>query len=333
MSPRAKKIVKRVLIGVPATLLGLFLVLVVVIQVRSRRRFDAPLPNITASRDPAVIARGEYIVQGPAHCTACHVPRAEFFAMRQGQRLVPRGGFVWDLPFGTFVSPNITSDRETGVGQWSDAEIARAVRHGVARDGHLLPFMSFALGPWSDEDLTAIVSYLRSIAPVRNAIIPESPNLIGRALVAFVFRPARIGAPVPTAPPRGPTPEYGRYLASGAVCEGCHTRYDQTTFAQLGPSFGGGSAEPSEDDPAFELCPPNITRDATGVLANMNEQGFIARIRAGRRYHDSHMPWENFNNMTDDDLRAIYRYLQTVPPVHNVTGPARRRAGWTAPGT
>lgn len=295
------------------------------VHVRGRRRFDVALPSVRASADPAVIARGEFLVQGPAHCAGCHAASlSEFHAMRPGQAIVPRGGVRWHLPFGEFRSANLTPDRETGIGAWSDGELARAIRHGVGRDGHFLPMMALAVGEFSDADLRAIISYLRSLAPERRPLAPESPNTLGYALVAFALGPSHLNAP-PAAVEPGPTTAYGGYLTRVAACIECHSPRDGA-FRRMEPAFSGGDPEPSEEDSAFELAAPNLTRG--GLLASFNEDGFIARMRAGRRYRDSHMAWENFARMSDDDLRAIYRYLQTVPPSSKVTGPSRRPRGW-----
>lgn len=307
------------------SLLTLVAALLVFVHVRGRRRFEIAAPDIRASTDPAVIARGEFLAQGPAHCSGCHAAHmGEFRAMRPAQTVVPRGGVHWSLPFGEFRSANLTSDRATGLGDWSDGEIARAVRHGVGRDGHFLPLMAVAVGEFSDDDLTAIVSYLRSLAPVRRPLPPESPNTLGYALLTFAMAPAHPGPPPAHVEP-GPTVAYGRYLTQVGVCVGCHSPAD-ATFHTIEPHFSGGAPEPADDDPAYEFAAPNLTRG--GVLATWSEDGFIARMRAGRRHPDSHMAWENFARMSDDDLRAIWRFLQTVPPSNHVTGPTRRRAGW-----
>jgi mono/diheme cytochrome c family protein len=315
----------RVAKWVLATLGVLIVALVVFVEVRGRRRFDVAMPAIRASADPAVIARGEFLAQGPAHCSGCHAASlAVFRAMRPGQAVAPQGGVQWHLPFGDFRSANLTSDRATGLGVWTDGEIARAVRHGVGRDGHLLPFMALSVGRFSDADLTAIVSYLRTLAPVRNALPPESPNLLGHALVALALGPSHQGPPLAAVEP-GPTAAYGAYLTEVAVCVGCHSPTN-ASFQTIEPRFSGGDPEPTDDDPSLEYAPPNLTRG--GVLSTFNEDGFIARMRAGRRFADSHMPWENFGRMSDDDLRAIWRYLQTVPVSRRVTGPIRRTRGW-----
>jgi mono/diheme cytochrome c family protein len=125
-----------------------------------RRDFSAtPLPDIQASKDPAVIARGAYVANALAHCSACHgngesTNRGELPADREDLR----GGYVIKAgPFGVFYPSNLTSDPETGIARLSDAELARVIRHGVAPDGSYDPLMAFAVGPMSDEDLTAVI--------------------------------------------------------------------------------------------------------------------------------------------------------------------------------
>src|SRR5690606_32988487 len=121
---------------------------------------------ITARTDPETIARGEYLVHAVAHCSTCHGERAHPSDRTVDLTKPLSGGYVWKAgPFGTFTARNLTP-HETGIGNLSDAQIARAVRHGVDSRGKLSPFMRIAVGPMSDEDLTAIVSYLRAQQPV-----------------------------------------------------------------------------------------------------------------------------------------------------------------------
>jgi hypothetical protein len=128
--------------------------------------------------------------------------------------------------------------------------------------------------------------------------------------------------------------ERGEYLATGpAFCYGCHTYANPMDgFRYTGVPFAGGAAEPDETEEGFEIIAPNLTPDpATGILAGWNEDRFVARFRGGAVYGGSKMPWENFGQMTDDDLRSLYRFLTSLPPTRNVTGPSRRQAGWAPP--
>ena len=94
------------------------------------------------------------------------------------------------------------------------------------------------------------------------------------------------------------------------------------TGALTGPRFGGTTGFTEADDPARSWSPPNITSDPeTGRLGKMTENQFVARFRQGRLLPGSPMPWQAFSRMHDDDLRSIYRYLMTVPPVRKDVGP------------
>jgi mono/diheme cytochrome c family protein len=319
--PKFKKILKWSLLGTA----GLAAALTVTVMVLERRTYDPGYPAVRASADPAVIARGHYLVHGPAHCTSCHgdpTRKADFLAGREGPL---SGGVEFRLPVGTIRSANLTADPETGIGGMRDEQIARSLRFGVRRDGRVLaPFMPFA--NVSDEDLTAIVSYLRTQAPVRNEVQTRSLNPLGHAVMAFVLKPRGPTGPVPARVPAGPTVEYGKYLAHGvANCAGCHTRRDLRTGAFTGPTLAGGMEFTEPGTSPRKFVPPNLTPDpATGRIANWTEEIFIARARTGKGAEGSPMPWANYARMTDDDLRAIYRYLRSLPPLHNNTGDSVR---------
>lgn len=294
----------------------------IAVNVRARRTVDAPYPSIHASTDPTVIERGRYLVEGPAHCGECHGAVDPPAASRKGRPLV--GGQEFKLPVGTFRVPNITSDRETGIGNVKDEAIARMIRYGVKPDGQMaLPFMPYA--DLSDDDLTAIISYLRTQRPVRHVVPEHEINPLGRVVQAFVLQPKG-----PTEPPRKtvppePTPEYGKYLTHNVGnCVMCHTKIDMRTGAFAGPLFGGGAEHEAFGNPEKKFISPNLTPDQRwGWLQGWEEDAFVARFKAGRAIGDSPMPWESFQSMTDNDLRAIYRYFKTLAPAQ--TGPDPRK--------
>jgi mono/diheme cytochrome c family protein len=203
----------RTLLKVVGVLVAAVLVLLLgayaYVQFTWQRNYSStPLPAITASTDPAVIARGEYVANAVAHCSACHLlagrPPGSPIDWEQGFA----GGYVWEIPlFGQFVAANITPDVETGIGGMSDAQLARAIRHAVGRDGRVLPFMLLAIGHMSDEDLTGVVSYLRSRPAVRQVNTPEEWGIMARVLAgSFTPRltpvPADVAGIWPKALPR-----------------------------------------------------------------------------------------------------------------------------------
>jgi mono/diheme cytochrome c family protein len=280
------------------------------------RYADYPLPALNASADTAIIAKGRYLALGPAHCVDCHTPpgAAPF-----------SGGVRFVLPVGEFFAPNITPDSTTGIGRYSDGEIARMLRYGVRPHGRAaVPFMQFER--MSDEDVIAILSYLRSNPPVKHVVQNQQPNLLGKTIMTFVIKPNPLDNRAPTtSPATAPTVERGEYLVNYvAECAGCHTLRDLRTGAYTGPHLGGGFEFPSDVDPTMVFTPPNLTNDPTGVTGRMSEDVFVARFRQGLVIRESIMPWKAFSTMHEDDIRAIYRYIKTVPPVSNEVVTVRR---------
>ncbi len=286
-------------------------------NVRGGRTFDAPLPDLAASQDSSVIARGKYLVYGPGHCATCHMPMDKHAEVEAGAELPLIGGFELAIPPGIFRAPNLTPDVETGIGSFSDGHLARALRYSVREDGRsLFPFMPFQ--DMSDEDIVAIISFLRSQPPVHNPMETTELSFLGKTAVAFNL----IGPVHPTkTPPRAvkidSTIEYGEYVANAiANCRGCHTTRDLKTGAFIGIDFAGGMI--MKDDPianGYSFISPNITPHLTdGVMTHWSESTFINRFKAGRIHQGSPMPWGAFSIMTDLELKAVYRYLQALDP-------------------
>lgn len=307
------------------TLLLLLAIAGIATYVASRQhlRFDAPEPPIAASADTAVIARGRYIVRTVGDCGTCHGATSQWDAYAAGADVPLSGGFEFKIPPGEIRVRNITPDPETGIGNISDGKIARAIRFGVGHDGRaLLPFME--IQGLSDEDLTAVISYLKTQPPVHNVVPNHHFNFLGMIVRATVLaNPVGPKSPPPVTSPRGATVENGRYLAgSVANCWACHTQRDPNTGDLIGTLYGGTVGFTDDLDRSRTWNPPNLTpAPRTGRSAIFSEDQFVARFRAGPVLPGSPMPWQFFSRMTDDDLRAIYRFLKTLPPVERDVGP------------
>jgi mono/diheme cytochrome c family protein len=302
---------------------GLILVMVVLVgyvQLNWNRKFDAPYPAIKASTDPVLIERGKYLAFGPSHCAVCHVPMDKIRDVDNGLQIPLSGGWEESFPgFGTFRAPNLTPDPETGIGKLTDEEIARTVRYGVKSTGHLLaPFMEFQ--GMSDEDLTAVISFLRSQEPVKHKVEPSELSFVAKALVAFgLLKPEGPENTPPRSVVRDSTAVYGKYLANNlGNCRSCHNAMDNMG-KQIGPDFaGGGIFPPGAFSEGNTFVSPNLTPDEkTGAIALWDEATFVNRFRGGRLYQGSPMPWGVFSRMDESDLKAIYRYLHSLDPVEH----------------
>lgn len=314
--------------GLVVVLLLVVLGVVIYVELNASPSFDdTPKPSLRASDDPAVIARGEYLAHAVGHCSECHAAVDDKLALRDRPPL--SGGEPIVVPFGTFWPPNITPDDETGVGGYTDAELARVMRHGVLRDGRVAAFMSVALGSFADDDLVALISYLRAQPPVKREMPATELAFPGDALLAFGILAPKTKTPPPYAPPsEEPSAARGRYLAEGpANCIGCHTESNPVAgFAFVREPFSGGGAHGSAASPDMVYVPPNLTPDpTTGAITSWSEDEFVARFREpARPYPDSIMPWDNYAQMTRADLQSLYRFLRSLPPVAHDPGPAYR---------
>jgi mono/diheme cytochrome c family protein len=296
-------------------------------QIRYDRTFPIPEPALSASTDAAVIERGRYLAYGPAHCAYCHTPVEQWPAIDAGETPPMTGGVPFETPLGTIRSANITPDPASGIGAVSDGSIARMLRHNVKRDGRAtVPFMEYQ--DMSDEDIIAIISYLRSTSPAEHAVPETRYTPLGKALMAYMIGPVHPSDTPPRfSPPADGSILRGEYVAGRvANCAGCHSQRDLKDGSYIGPRFAGGMRTPSEADPSVVLVTPNLTpHPEYGVLAGWTEEQFIARFRAGPLRAGSHMPWAAYGRMSDGDLRAVYRFLNSLEPVAYDPGPVLQK--------
>lgn len=312
---------KRKIVKVLGGILGFVGLFLLYVQLTYKQEFDVPLTGIRSSRDPSVIAWGEQLVMGPAHCWNCHAPDGEK-NLQTGTQTGMSGGLPMKIPFGVIYTPNITPDSATGIGNWTDEMLARAIRHNVKHDNTaLLPFMSY--NGMNDADIAAVISYLRTQPPVRNKVPDNEIDLIGKTVMRFVIEP------VPTIRPAILQPDtsaaYGAYLAvSVANCKACHTDRDEGSGAFNKPPFSGGFHMPVGDK---LFVTPNLTPDVnTGVLAGWSEADFVKRFRMGAVYPATPMPWKAYQRLSDNDLKALYRFFKSLDPVNNPVRPHVRSA-------
>jgi mono/diheme cytochrome c family protein len=276
-----------------------------------QQQVPLPVPPAASSDAQSDVARGEYIVRNVAVCGGCH-------AAEEGKPDGPlSGGHEFrDWRIGTARASNLTPDNATGLGTWTEAEIVRAIRTGVRKDGRLLaPVMPYAwLNGMSDGDAFAVARYLKTLPPVSNPVRQDF-NLAFRVGKVFFLRPKPAGSIA--SPAHAATAEYGGYVSQHVgLCGECHTpRTGIRAEADTSRLFAGTAQQKD-----FPANPSNLTPDTTGI-ASWSEADFVQTIRTGVNPHGVHlhpfMPWHQNSRMSDDDLRAIYLFLRTVPPIHN----------------
>lgn len=273
-----------------------------------------PLTARKFQSTPQRLQRGQYLFTTLAGCTDCH---SQHNWQEHGAPVIPGtegGGQFLDMPDlpGHVEAPNITPDVETGAGSWTDDQLARAIREGIGHDGRaLFPMMPYQ--KWknmSDEDVASIVVYLRSLPPIHHQTQPTQ--------IIFPVKYLIRSAPEPvTLPVMSPNPsdqiEYGKYLVTVAGCGECHT--PQIKGAPIpGMDLAGGWMMRG---PWGAAATANITQDASGI-GYYDEALFMQTLRTGyvkARKLNSIMPFGDFKNLTDQDLKAIFAYLRTVKPV------------------
>jgi len=308
-----------VLLLVPAVGFG-----VLMVKPPSARPPSAEKVEITPER----LARGKYLAEHVSSCIECH---SEHDLQSYASPIIPgtegNGGGCFDesvgLP-GVICAANITPD-PTGLGNWTDGEILRAMREGVSRDGHaLFPMMPYgAYRSMSDEDARAVVAYLRSMKPISRARPPSSLKFPVSAFIKLAPKPLEGEV---KAPPASDVLAYGRYLTTIAGCADCHTPNDKGT-PKPGLELAGGQEYKM---PFGRIVSSNITPDPETGIGALTKEQFIGRFKAFAELdpkapaapgRNTFMPWRLYAGMTEEDLGAIYVYLRTVKPVKNKVNP------------
>lgn len=291
LAHRARRIRRRALkwLGVAGAGIAVLLTTVILGAVvfgywKLNRNHDNPVPEVTIAVTPERVARG---ARFEPYCGGCHSPDP-------GMPMTGQDFLGEDAPpIGTFHAPNLTPVQ---LEKWSDGEIIRAIREGIHRNGRSLLIMpSRVLRHLSDDDVQAIVAYLRSLSPEGSETPRNRLNVLGAAMasIAPIFEAQPPVTEPIKAPPPGPTAAYGAYLSS-FTCAFCH-------------------GEGLRGDPNFAA--PGLTF----VPQVYSTQAFIDFMRTGIRPNGSRvdgekMPWEDMSRFLteDDELRAIYAHIERL---------------------
>jgi mono/diheme cytochrome c family protein len=248
------------------------------------------------ARDPARVDRGRYLVESVANCFACHPRTAKLGTLNHFDK--ERGripGEVW--------APNLTSDTDTGLGNWTDGLVLRAIREGVDADHEALvpvhPYLDY--NTMADEDAKSVVAYLRSLKPVQVRV----PGRKLEPLYSLMLNLIPKSATHSLVPDRSDKVAYGKYLATMASCGSCHQ-----------PRSGDGPK------PELAFSSPNITSDPENGIGKWTDDeirdAITKGVKRGGKVMECDMPFSGYAGMTDADLEALIAFLRTVPPAKRV---------------
>lgn len=256
----------------------------------------------------ALLERGKYLMNGVVACGNCHFQRGP-----TGEPLLDKGlsgGLVFDEPPFKAYAANITPDRETGIGKWTDAQLAKAIREGIRPDKTVIgPPMPMELyRGLSDEDLAALIAYIRAQPPVKHAVpkseyrIPLPPNY-GPAIKQV------------KAPPQRDNVKYGAYLVEIGHCMECHTPRDEKGMLRKALLGAGGQ---EFRGPWGVSVSRNLTPHETG-LKNATDAQIERAIREGIDHNGQAlkppMGYPFYKTISAEDMSAIIAYLRTLKPV------------------
>jgi mono/diheme cytochrome c family protein len=281
-----------------------------------------PAPDLIIEVTDDKIERGRYLANHVMLCMDCHAVRD--FGLYAGPPMPGThgaGGEVFDQNIGfpgRFISRNITPAR---LGEWTDGEIFRAITSGVSRDGSaLFPVMPYPnYSKLAEDDIQAVIAYLRTLDPVENELERSKPDFP----VNIVINTMPVKPELKPRPSKDDVLNYGKYMITAAACSDCHTRMEAGKY--VGEPYAGGNEFIMPDGSVVRSL--NLTPHETG-LGNWTKEQFINRFKiyadssytphtVGAGEFQTIMPWLMYAGMTEEDLGAIFEYLQSIPPVEN----------------
>jgi mono/diheme cytochrome c family protein len=264
-----------------------------------------------AAQAETPLERGTYLMHSIVACGNCHTPKGPDFKPLADQELA--GGFAIEAPVFHAVAANITPDKETGIGNWTDDQIVDAIRNGKRPDGTIIgPPMPIAFyRDMSDDDVRAIVAYLRSVKPVRNKVEKSSYK---------IPLPPSYGPTVTEV--AGPLAEdrlaYGHYLASAlGHCLDCHTPLLPTGQNDMSRLGAGGNELPGPGNSV--VTSSNLTPGNPKGIASWTDAQVKTSIRTGHRPDGTPlvgpMAFAWYQSISDADLDALVAFLRGLKPV------------------
>lgn len=311
-------------------ILGTILGGIVVIIVAGIIYFNSAFPkvdppsNVKVEITPERISRGEYLSNHVAVCMDCHSKRDwTKFTGPVTPGTFGGGGDVFDEKVGFPGKVMVKNITPASIGDWSDGELIRAITCGVTKDNSaLFPMMPYPnYNRLTQSDLYSIVAYVRNLAPIENKLPDTELNFP----LNFIVKTMPLKSPTPMKFDRHNPLEYGKYLVTIAGCKDCHTQSEKGKPLP-GMEFAGGEGFQL---PGGLVKSANISPDKETGIGSWTKEVFMNRfkfyandstkyISVSEKDFNTPMPWLMYAGMTEEDLSAIYDYLRTVKPVHNI---------------
>jgi cytochrome c2 len=302
-------------LGIIVLLAGAFAAFV---AIRGIPKYTAEKINLKVEVTPARVDNGAKLAS--LLCRSCHYN--ENTGKLTGRKLA-------EAPqFGDIYSRNITKDPDHGIGKWTDGELAYLLRTGVKPDGSYLPPYMPKLVHLSDEDLYSIIAFLRSDNPLVQPDNTRQPDSRPSFLTKFLTN-AGLMKPFPYPTKAIPQPDttnmakWGEYIALGQLdCYTCHsldfTKNDYFNPSRSAGFFGGGNE--LTDPEGKKIKSLNITMDEETGIGKWSEEDFIKAVKYGIVPNNQpalRQPMIPYTNLTDNEVKAIFAYLKTVPKLHH----------------
>jgi len=311
---------KRLLVIIPIILI--LLIIAFVMYLKFALPNVGPAPDIKVEITTERLERGEYLATTVMGCVDCHSLRdfTKYSAPLTGTPFAGGGPeFVEEMGApGNFYAPNLTPYH---LGDWTDGEIYRAITAGVSKDGRaLFPAMpSHLYGKSSNEDIYAVIAYLRTLEPVENTVPEPEANFPFSLIMNTIPKKAEPRE----MPDKSDLVAYGEYVITSAACVDCHTPMERGQYI-MEKAYAGGREFVL---PNGIVRTSNLTPDPETGIGTWTEETFINRFKV---YADSvyipndvgegfntMMPWTMYAKMDEYDLKAIYAYLHSLEPVKN----------------
>ena len=283
-----------------------------------------PAPDLKVEMTPERIARGEYLANHVAVCIDCHSKRDwTRFSGPPTEGTFGMGGDRFDQKFGfpgVYFAKNITP---AGISRYTDGELFRVITTGVNKEGEaMFPVMPFHYyGQMDVEDIKSIIAYIHTLKPIQNDVQKSSSDFPMNFILNTI---PHKGNPTKR-PDKADLINYGKYIANASSCIDCHTKVDKGKLIP-GTEYGGGREFPFPDGAIVRSG--NISPDKETGIGLWKKEVFInlfhahsdsitlhTTLKAGD--FNSIMPWTMYGKMTDEDLTALFAYLQTIQPISN----------------